>query len=151
VQTTQHLQMPNLSPRTFTANLWKKMNSNTDTETLPHIICHCIPYMRSITSRHDQVLKRLTNSIHCGSYTIDQMVWGAPGNNRPDLVVRDGNKVTIIDVTCPFENDEVALVSATERKETKYRYLIDNFRSLNLQAKVRWMKGEQFFKERFKS
>jgi hypothetical protein len=31
----------------------------------------------------------------------------------------DGNKVTIIDVTCPFENDVDALVAAAERKESK--------------------------------
>jgi hypothetical protein len=152
VQITQHLQMPNLSPHTFTANVWRNMqlswnpyltkaklpgasrhpnfhprtaavitvlvfdfvtgvlsivqeqiptndvktrfsnnnsptcrncHSDTDTETLPHIICHCIPNMPSITSRHDQILKRLTNTIHRGSYTVDQTVPGAPGNNRP--------------------------------------------------------------------
>jgi hypothetical protein len=92
--------------------------------------------MPSITSRHDQILMRLTNTIHCGSYTVDQTVPGAPGNNLPDLVVTDGNEVTIIDITCPFENDEDTLVSAAERKETNYHYLIDHFRSLNLQGKV---------------
>ena len=47
--------------------------------------------MPSITSRHDQILMRLTNTIHRGSYTVDQTVPGEPGNNRPDLVVTDGN------------------------------------------------------------
>ena len=102
--------------------------------------------MPSITSRHDQILMRLTNTIHCGSYTVDQTVPGAPGNNLPDLVVTDGNEVTIIDITCPFENDEDTLVSAAERKETNYHYLIDHFRSLNLQGKVfRFSRGSTWW------
>ena len=60
----------------------------------------------------------------------------APGNNRPDLVITENNKVSIIDVTCPFENDQDALRSAAERKVQKYNYLVDHFRSLNIQAKV---------------
>ena len=92
--------------------------------------------MPSITKRHDSVLQRLTNAIKRGTYTVDKVVPGAPGNNRPDLVITDNNKVTIIDVTCPFENDDSALSLAAMRKEEKYNYLVDHFRSLNLQAKV---------------
>ncbi len=114
----------------------RNCHSPVNTETLPHIICHCQPNMPSITKRHDSVLQRLTNAIKCGSYTVDKVVPGAPGNNRPDLVITDKNKVTIIDVTCPFENDEGALSLAASRKEEKYNYLIDHFRALNVQAKV---------------
>ena len=114
----------------------RNCHSASDTETLPHIICHCRPNMPAITKRHDSVLQRLTNAIHRGTYTVDKVVPGAPGNNRPDLVITDNHKVTIVDVTCPFENNENALTSAAKRKEDKYNYLIDHFRSLNLQAKV---------------
>ena len=91
--------------------------------------------MPTITKRHDSVLQQLTNAIHRGTYTVDKVVPGAPGNNQPNLVIMD-NKVTIVDVTCPFENDENALTSAARRKEDKYNYLIEHFRALNLQAKV---------------
>ena len=92
--------------------------------------------MPSITKRHDSVLQRLSNAVHRGSFTVDKIVPGAPGINRPDLVITENNKVTIIDVTCPFENDDSALSSAALRKEEKYNYLIDHFRTLNKQAKV---------------
>ena len=92
--------------------------------------------MPSITKRHDSVLQRLSNAVHRGTYTVDKIVPGAPGINRPDLVITENNKVTIIDVTCPFENDDSALSSAALRKEEKYNYLIDHFRTLNKQSKV---------------
>jgi hypothetical protein len=92
--------------------------------------------MPSITKRHDSVLQRPPNAVHRGSFTVDKIVPGAPGINRPDLVITENNKVTIIDVTCPFENDDSALSSAALRKEEKYNYLIDHFLTLNKQAKV---------------
>jgi hypothetical protein len=94
------------------------------------------PNMPSITKRHDSVLQRLTNAVHRSTYTVDEIFPGAPGINRPDLVITENNKVTIIDLTCPFENDDSALTSAVLRKEEKYNYLIHHFRTLNKQAKV---------------
>ncbi|CAB4020187.1 hypothetical protein B7P43_G14789 [Paramuricea clavata] len=111
-------------------------HSPDNTETLPHIICHCHPNMPSITKGHNSVLQRLTNAVNCGTYTVDEVVPGAPGINRPDLVITENNKVTIIDVMHPFENDDSALTSAALRKEEKYNYLIDHFGTLNKQAKV---------------
>ena len=92
--------------------------------------------MPSITRRHNSILERLSKAIHRGSFTIDKVVPGAPGNNRPDVVITDDNKVTIIDVTCPFENGHEALSEAAQRKVDKYRYLIDHFRTLGMSAKV---------------
>ena len=61
-------------------------------ETLPHIICHCKPNMTTITARHDFFLNRLVNGVHLGEVTIDKVVPGAPGINRPDIVVRSGKQ-----------------------------------------------------------
>ena len=119
-----------------TSSECRNCHSKIDAKILPHIICHCNPNMPSITKRHDKILDRLSKVTHRGSFTIDKAIPGAPGINRPDLVVTDGNKVTIIDVTCPFENDQDALSSAAARKQQKYNYLIDHFRSLNMQAKI---------------
>ena len=105
-------------------------------ESLPHIICHCQPNMQVITKRHNKIQDRLTSTIHRGTFTVDKPVPGAPGHNRPDIVVTDGNKVSIIDITCPFENGEEALIQAANRKVSKYSYLIDFFQAKGLQAKV---------------
>jgi hypothetical protein len=92
--------------------------------------------MTAITARHDRIQNRLTNAIHLGEVTIDQIVPGAPGINRPDIVITNGNKVTIIDVTCPFENDDSSLEMAAQSKVNKYNYLIDHFQQQNMDAKV---------------
>ncbi len=92
--------------------------------------------MTAITARHDKILERLTNTIKHGEVTVDKVVPGAPGINRPDIVVREGNKAIVIDVTCPFENDNEILETAARRKVDKYNYLIDFFASKNIQAKV---------------
>ena len=92
--------------------------------------------MVSITARHDAVLKRLADEIKQGDVVIDQVVPGALGEDRPDIVVRDGNKALIIDVTCPFENGKSALSVADYRKKEKCNYLIDFFATQNVRAKV---------------
>ncbi len=92
--------------------------------------------MNTITARHDRVQNRLTNAIFNGEVSIDKVVPGAPGINRPDIVVREGNKVIIIDVTCPFENDDTTLELAAQRKVDKYSYLIEHFAKENKVAKV---------------
>ena len=92
--------------------------------------------MTAITARRDKILERLTNTIKHGEVTVDKVVPGVPGINRPDIVVREGNKAIVIDVTCPFENDSEILETAARRKVEKYNYLIDFFASKNIQDKV---------------
>ena len=111
----------------------RNCHSPDNVETLPHIICHCCQNMPSITKRRDSVFQKLTNAIQRDTYTVDQVVPGAPHNNHPDLVITNNNKITIINITCPIENDDSALTSAARKK---YNYLVDHFRSLNIQAKL---------------
>jgi hypothetical protein len=92
--------------------------------------------MTTITDRHDRILHRLVNAIQTGDVTVDQVVPGALGSNRHDIVVCRGNKVTIIDITCPFENDDTSLEMVSQRKINKYEYLIDFFQQHNQDAKV---------------
>ena len=92
--------------------------------------------MVTITARHDAVLKRLADEIKQGDVVIDQVFPGAPGEDRPDIVVRDGGKALNIDVTCPFENGKSALSIADNRKKEKYIYLVDFFATQNISAKV---------------
>jgi hypothetical protein len=92
--------------------------------------------MVAITARHDKILKRLVDTIQFGDITVDKIVPGAPGSNRPDIVIREGNKAVIIDVSCPFENDSESMDISVRRKVEKYNYLVDFFALQNVQAKV---------------
>ena len=139
-----HRARTNTLPTNDVKSRWKgdssptcrRCHSDIDTETLPHIICNCRPNMVSITARHNKVLDRLVKEIKQGEISIDQVVPDAPGEDRPDIVVRDGDKALIIDITCPFENDKTALMVADNRKKEKYDYLIDFFKTKNVRAKV---------------
>ena len=44
---------------------------------------------------------------------------------RPDIVVQEDNRVLIIDVTCPFDNDTDALSEASQAKVHKYQPLTE--------------------------
>ena len=114
----------------------RRCHCMTNSETLPHIICNCPPNMVAITARHDKILKRLVDTIQFGDISVDKIVPGAPGSNRPDIVIREGNKAVIIDVSCPFENDSESMDISARRKVEKYNYLVDFFALQNVQAKV---------------
>ena len=92
-------------------------------ETLPHVICHCRPYMVQIRERHNSIVTRLTNAIRFGTITTDPTIENSNLRLRPDIVVEEDNRTLIIDVTCPFDNDEDALSNAAVAKVNKYEPL----------------------------
>ena len=92
-------------------------------ETLPHVICHCRPYMVQIRERHNSIVNRLTNAIRFGTITTDRTIENSKLRLRPDIVMEDNNSVLIIDVTCPFDNDVDALSNAAQAKVYKYQPL----------------------------
>lgn len=49
----------------------------------------------------------------------DQVV-GTTNRRRPDLILKKGNDILILDVTCPFENGLQAFQDARKEKEEKY-------------------------------
>ena len=112
-------------------------------ETLPHILCHCIPNMVAITTRHDKVVERLTAATQSGSITTDQTVKDSGSTVRPDIVIEEPTKVTIIDVCCPFENGDEALDEAVARKEVKYEHLKSHFESQGKECTT--FCGEEYF------
>ena len=97
---------------------------NTDPETLPHILCHCPTNMLKIRERHNLIVDRLVKAIRFGNVRLDQQVVGMNDACRPDIVIEDGDDVTVIDVTVPFENDVEALQTAEDRKVQKYQHVI---------------------------
>jgi hypothetical protein len=92
-------------------------------ETLPHVLCHCLPNMPSILRRHNSIVDRIVNAVQYGTITTDQQVPAANSRLRPDIIVEEDNKVLIIDVCCPFDNDAEALRDAEQRKLNKYEGL----------------------------
>ena len=60
-----------------------------ESETIPHVLCHCPTNMSAITTRHNKVVDRLTAAVRSGNVSIDQTV-------RPHIVVEDQNQVIIV-------------------------------------------------------
>ena len=108
----------------------------TADETLPHTICHCPPNMVLIRQRHNKIVNRLVKAVRFGEVITDRSVAESNLNLRPDIVVKEDNKVIIVDVCCPFENDPEALQEAETRKTEKYQPLKAFFLSQGLQCEV---------------
>ncbi|CAB4020186.1 Hypothetical predicted protein, partial [Paramuricea clavata] len=86
--------------------------------------------MVKIRDRHNSVVDRFSKAIRYGHVKLDQQVDGSSHECRPNIVINEGNQVTVIDVTCPFDNGENALKAAEDYKVSKYHHLIDHFRSV---------------------
>jgi hypothetical protein len=92
--------------------------------------------MTQIRDHHNKIVDRLTNAVRFGEITTDKTVRTSGLRLRPDLAVEEKNKVLIIDVTCPFENDENALSDAAPAKFDKYQLLKDHFISHGKKCEV---------------
>ena len=97
-------------------------------QTLGHVLNACTPNAGLMRERHNAILKRLTAAIPAGEGDryLEQTVKDAPGDLRPDLVLwhADG-KVSIVDVTVPYEGDETSFEKAREEKRRKYQPIMD--------------------------
>ena len=82
-----------------------------------------------IQRQHDKVAQHLTNTIRFGEITTGQTVQYSGSRPCPDMVVTEGDCVTIINVCCPFDNGTEALTDAEQRK-IKYEHLQQHFSSL---------------------
>ena len=58
---------------------------------------------------------------------LDQQIPDIPDRSRPDIVIIDDNQVSIIDVTCPFENDSDGHRTAEQENIAKYDHLKDHY------------------------
>ena len=78
--------------------------------------------------RHNAILQRLSKAIpeSEGDRYLEQKVKDVPGDLRPDLVLWHGDgKVSIIDVTIPYEGDENAFKRVRNEKKAKYQPIGD--------------------------
>lgn len=91
-------------------------------ETLEHVLNHCMPLFRMVTARHNNIVQRLVDALPRSTQRVlldKQPV--AEIRRRPDLTVwTDKHEAVLVDVTCPFESGEGALEAAFQRKTDHY-------------------------------
>ena len=92
--------------------------------------------MVAITSCCNKVVNCLTSAVHSGTITTDQTVFDSGLQVRPDIVIDDSDKVTIINICCSFENGAESLKDAGACKELKYDHLKSHFEALGKDCSV---------------
>ena len=101
-----------------------------EAQTLGHVLNACTPSAGLMRERHNTILQRLVKAIpeSEGDRYLEQKVKNAPGDLRPDLVLWHGDgKVSIIDVTIPYEGDRESFEKARREKKAKYQPIIEEW------------------------
>ena len=100
-------------------------------ETLGHVLNSCTPHVGLMRSRHNTILERIRKAVpeNAGTLLIDQKIPGSPGQLRPDITLMEADRVSIIDVTIPYESGPDAFEKARAEKEGKYSELVEWARS----------------------
>ncbi|XP_037084745.1 uncharacterized protein LOC119105383 [Pollicipes pollicipes] len=107
-------------------------------ETLPHVLCHCMPHSAAFQRRQSAILSRLHKAVQRDGVVtqINRRVPGCASTLRPDLVVTRGDEVILADVTVAFENGPDALRAASDAKVRKYTPLVHELRGRGKTASV---------------
>ena len=96
-------------------------------ETLAHVLNHCHYNLGMARERHNAILERVVRAVpdFLGTKTKEQPLPRTTGDNRPDLTIISpcGTKVTLVEVSCPFEGSPTALEDAAAHKVQKYEPL----------------------------
>lgn len=122
-------------------NFWDKTKDRrcrkcSDVETLPHVLDHCMVHSTLYKKRHDAVVSRVKKAAtNRWEVMTENQVIGS-GNLKPDLVLKKGKDVLILDVAIPFENGLEALADARMRKEIKYQGIAQELHLKGFNAKV---------------
>lgn len=90
------------------------------TESLAHVVCHCMRYTGLYMRRHNSIVDRIKKAAEPRFAIISENQAIGTQRLRPDLVLRRGNTTLIIDVTIPFDNRLQAFENSTKEKTTKY-------------------------------
>ncbi|KAF6212109.1 hypothetical protein GE061_012629 [Apolygus lucorum] len=91
------------------------------TETLAHVLNHCLPMAAHLQNRHNAIVARIKNAAAYRSWEVMGENTSVDGSLlRPDLTLKKGRQILIIDVTVPFENRPEAFAAARDEKMRKY-------------------------------
>ncbi|XP_055924598.1 uncharacterized protein LOC129956692 [Argiope bruennichi] len=122
---------------------WKTGNNRAfrrcdqaDLETLPHVLNHCKGRSRGWQLRQNNIVERIKRALIPRNMLVSENQSIGTDGLRADLVFKNGKKIYIIDVTCPFENRMSAFEEARQRKLDKYASLASHFTSQGFVASV---------------
>ncbi|CAD1469958.1 unnamed protein product [Heterotrigona itama] len=119
------LHSPHAPPLKWGASMGRRYQS----ETLPHVLCHCGPHSAARQLRHNAIVERLAAASRLPGGG-GQCVPGVDGDLaalRPDSVIthEPSRTVIMIDVTVAFENKFETIEKARLEKVQKYQPLAD--------------------------
>ncbi|XP_027850614.2 uncharacterized protein LOC114129936 [Aphis gossypii] len=94
-----------------------------NTESLSHVVDHCMRYTALYMARHNAIVARVKKAASTKFEVLSEnQVLGNQGL-RPDLVLKKGPNIYIVDVTVPFDNRLEAFKVAATEKKVKYERL----------------------------
>ncbi|VVC35240.1 Reverse transcriptase domain [Cinara cedri] len=93
------------------------------TESLSHVVDHCMRYTALYMARHNSIVARIKKAAGTRFQVIAENTTIGTQKLRPDLVIKRGKTVLIIDVTVPFDNRMAAFEVAARSKKEKYEQL----------------------------
>jgi len=92
-------------------------------ESLSHVVDHCMRYTALYMARHNAIVARIKTAASTRFEVLSEnQVLGKQGL-RPDLVLKKGPNIYIMDVTVPFDNRLAAFKVAAVEKRDKYEEL----------------------------
>lgn len=105
-------------------------------ETSPHNLCHYKKNMIMIQEHHNNIVEKIRKAVQFGQVNVDQQIAGLNDECRLDIVITNGRYVSVIDVTCPFENSKSALAKADYVKVMKYQHVKAHFEATGKKCDV---------------
>ncbi|XP_060879164.1 uncharacterized protein LOC132951368 [Metopolophium dirhodum] len=92
-------------------------------ESLAHVVDHCMRYTGLYMARHNSVVARIKKAASARFEVLSENQALGDQGLRPDLVLKKGPNLYIVDVTVPFDNRLAAFEVAAAEKRTKYEEL----------------------------
>lgn len=94
-------------------------------ETIGHVLGLCVSTKKLRIKRHDEVRNYLTTKLSTTKTVVVEPTLAVNGSlYKPDLIIKDENRVFLVDVTVRLENRDY-LQAAVREKTTKYTPCID--------------------------
>ena len=99
-------------------------------ETDLHVLNKCPINHELISKRHNEVCNKITKEfkrVHQNDIVQRERTWRVGAvPYQPDITIYQGNKVILLEVTIPYENQHSTLIRREHEKESKYQILKNN-------------------------
>ncbi|KAF0713258.1 Reverse transcriptase domain-containing protein, partial [Aphis craccivora] len=94
-----------------------------NTESLSHVVDHCMRYTALYLARHNAIVTRIKKAASTKFEVLSENQALGDQGLRPDLVLKKGPNIYVVDVTVPFDNRMEAFKAAAAIKNEKYEQL----------------------------